>query len=194
MHLRECNLTQLSTSEVFTGCEYQGEYLDKTIAQLHDREVSARAQAVDSQLGLFRKSTERRHAHPATRDKFTSTGLGWLVEVKETSKEIHHLGGCPLQGQAEDHQQPFGFLLSFDGSTDFRLVRESSALRSWCAKDVAVALDWPGRTARSPDRVGGSRRRHGGVAPRETREAPRQLPGNSFNRTTSTTISGSGGC
>ena len=30
-HLRECNLTQLSTSQVFTGCEYQGEYLDKTI-------------------------------------------------------------------------------------------------------------------------------------------------------------------
>ena len=30
-HKRECDLTQLSTSRVFTGGEYQGEYLDKTI-------------------------------------------------------------------------------------------------------------------------------------------------------------------
>jgi hypothetical protein len=60
-------------------------------------------------------------------------------------KEYLHLGGSPLQGQAEDHQQPFGFLLSYGGTTDFRLVWESTALRERRAKDVAVAHDWPGR-------------------------------------------------
>ena len=110
------------------------------------------------------------------------------------STGFFHLGGTPLQGQAEDHQQLFGSLLSFDGSAGFRLVRESSALRSWCAKDVAVALDWPGRAARSPDRAGGGGRRHGGVAPRETREALRWLPSSSFSRTTSTTTAGINGC
>jgi len=155
--------------------------------------LSVGARSAGLRLGSVHKNAERHHACPAAWDKFTLSGCGVFVEMAEMSIGFLHHGGTPLPGQAEDHQRPFGFLLSSDGFADFRLVRESSALRGWRAKDIAVALDWSGRAARSSDRVGDGGRRHGRVAPRETGEALRWLPSSSFNQTTSTTVTGSFG-
>jgi len=104
--LSKCSLTQSSITEVFAGGEHQGEYLDKTITQFRDKEVLVRILAVDSWLDFVRRSAEHRSAHLASRGKFATTSLGVFVEVTETSEEIRHHGGCPLQGQAEDHRQP----------------------------------------------------------------------------------------
>jgi hypothetical protein len=71
------------SKEVFTGGEHHGEYLDKKIVKLHDKEVALHVLVVGSQFGFVRRSTERYPAHRAIRDRFTITSLGEIVEVSE---------------------------------------------------------------------------------------------------------------